>query len=106
LPRSYQELFQDFSATAVRVPTTIVRIGDLMWTTFPGEMFSNIGKRVKAASPATYAYLMGFTNGYIGYFPEQQAYAEGGYEVAVTHLDPASENIYLRALAQLLMRFR
>ncbi len=106
LPRRYRELFQDFSATTMRVPTTVVRIGDLMWTTFPGEMFHNIGEQVKAAMPATQTYLMGYTNGYIGYFPEQQAYAEGGYEVAVTHLDPASENIYLRALAQLLMRFR
>ncbi len=92
--------------TAVKVPTTVVRIGDLMWTTFPGEMFSNIGRQVKAASPATYAHVMGYTNGYIGYFPEQKAYAEGGYEVAVTHLDPAAERIYLRALAELLMRFR
>ncbi len=106
LPRIYRELFQDFSATAIRVPTTAVRIGDLMWTTFPGEMFSNIGKHVKAATPATHAYLMGYTNGYIGYFPERQAYAEGGYEVAVTHLDPASEITYLRAIAQLMMRFR
>jgi len=106
LPRQYRELFQDFTATVVQVPTTVVRIGDLMWTTFPGEMFSNIGRQVKAASPATYAHVMGYTNGYIGYFPEQKAYAEGGYEVAVTHLDPASERIYLRALAELLMHFR
>jgi hypothetical protein len=106
LPRRYRELLQDFTATAVKVPTTIVRIGDLMWTTFPGEIFSNIGKQVKAASPATYAHVMGYTNGSIGYFPEQKAYAEGGYEVAVTHLDPAAEKIYLRALARLMQRFR
>jgi neutral ceramidase len=106
LPRRYSELFQDFNETAVKVPTTAVRIGDLMWTTFPGEMFSNIGKQVKAASPASFPCLMGYTNGYIGYFPEQKAYAEGGYEVAVTHLDPASEHIYLRAIAKLMMRFR
>jgi hypothetical protein len=105
LPRRYEELVQDFTATAVVVPTTIVRIGDLMWTTFPGELFSNIGKQVKAASPATYAHFMGYTNGYIGYFPEQKAYAEGGYEVASTHLDPASERIYLRAVAELMKRF-
>jgi len=105
LPRQYRELFQDFTATAVKVPTTVVRIGDLIWTTFPGEMFSNIGKQVKAASPARDAYVMGYTNGYIGYFPERKAYAEGGYEVAVTHLDPAAESIYLRSLAKVFMRF-
>jgi len=49
---------------------------------------------------------MGYTNGSIGYFPEQKAYAEGGYEVASTHLDPASERIYLREIAELMKRFR
>jgi neutral/alkaline ceramidase-like enzyme len=106
LPRNYRELFQDFKATAITVPTTIVRIGDLMWTTFPGEMFSNIGKRVKAASPATFAHLMGYTDGYVGYFPEQKAYAEGGYEVASTHFDPQAERIYLKAIAAMMQRFR
>ena len=106
LPRQYRELFQDFTATAVKVPTTVVRLGDLMWTTFPGEMFSNIGKQVKAASPATFAHLMGYTNGSVGYFPEQKAYTDGGYEVAVTDFDPQSECIYLRAIAALMERFR
>jgi hypothetical protein len=106
LPRQYRELRENFANTVVMVPTTAVRIGDLMWVTFPGEMFSSIGKLVKAASPATCAHVMGYTNGSIGYFPEQKAYAEGGYEVAATHLDPASERIYLRELAELMKRFR
>ncbi len=105
LPRNYRELFQDFAASAITVPTTIIRIGDLMWTTFPGELFSNIGKQVKAASPATFAHLMGYTNGYVGYFPEQKAFAEGGYEVASTHFDPQAERIYLKAIAALMQRF-
>lgn len=106
LPRTYRELFDDFTHTSIPAPTTIVRMGDMMWTSFPGEMFSGIGKKVKAASPATYAHLMGYTNGYIGYFPERLAYADGGYEVAVTHLDPAAEAIYLRAITELMKRFR
>ncbi len=106
LPREYRELFEDFKKTSVNVPTTAVRIGNLMWVTFPGEMFSAIGKRVKAASPATYPHLMGYTGGYVGYFPEQKAYCEGGYEVASTHLDPAAERIYMRELTELLQRFR
>jgi hypothetical protein len=106
LPRQYRELFDDFTNTVVKVPTTAVRIADLMWVTFPGEMFSAIGKKVKQAAPATHAHLMGYTNGSLGYFPEQKAYAEGGYEVARTHFDPASEGIYLRQLAELLSRFR
>jgi len=62
LPRTYRELFDDFTHTSISAPTTIVRMGDIMWTTFPGETFSGIGKKVKAASQATYAHLMGYTN--------------------------------------------
>jgi hypothetical protein len=104
-PRNYSELYRDFTKTSVDLPTTAVRIGDLMWTTFPGEMFHNIGMQVKAASPATYAHLMGYTNGSVGYFPEQKAYSEGGYEVSRTHFDPQSEPIYLKAIAVLMQRF-
>jgi hypothetical protein len=106
LPRQYRELFDDFRNTAVTIPTAVVRIGDLMWVAFPGEMFSAIGKRVKAICPAAYPHIMGYTNGSVGYFPEQKAYAEGGYEVARTHMDPAAERIYMRELALLLRRFQ
>ncbi len=106
LPRQYRELFDDFTNTAVAVPTTAIRVGDLMWITFPGEMFHAIGMKVKAMAPAAYAHIMGYTNGSIGYFPEQTAYAEGGYEVASTHLDPAAERIYLREIAELMNRIR
>ncbi len=105
LPRQYAELFADFTKTTVTAPTTAVRIGDLMWITFPGEMFHAIGCQVRASAPATYAHVMGYTNGSVGYFPEQKAYAEGGYEVAATHLDPAAERIYLREIAELMKRF-
>ena len=102
LPRAYRELFKDFHKTVVPAPTTAVRIGPLMWVTFPGELFSAIGKRVKAACPAPHAHLMGYTNGDIGYFPTQAAFSEGGYEPAVSELDPVAEPIYLRQINELL----
>lgn len=106
LPRAYKELFEDFHNTAIHAPTTAVRMGDLMWVTFPGEMFHAIAQHVKLACPATHAFLMGYTNGYIGYFPEQKAFAEGGYEPAVSDLDPAAEGIYTRQIVEVLKRFR
>jgi neutral ceramidase len=105
LPRTYRDLMVDFHNTVVPVPTTAVRIGDLMWVSFPGEMFHAIGKKVKAACPASHAFLMGYTNGYVGYFCEQSAYAEGGYEPAVSNLDPTAEGIYLRQIGELVQKF-
>jgi len=105
LPRAYRELFTEFLKPTVTVPTTVVRMGDLMWVTFPGEMFHTIGKYVKAACPAPYAHLMGYTNGSIGYFPEQKAWSEGGYEPATSHLAPNAQPVYERAITELLRSF-
>lgn len=105
LPRAYRELFEDFTATTVPVTTTAARVGGVMWVTFPGEMFHAIGKRVKTACPAAVGHVIGYANGYIGYFPEQSAFAEGGYEPAASHLDPVAERTYLRELGGLLRGF-
>jgi hypothetical protein len=105
LPRAYKALFQDFRNTVVRAPTTVVRIGPLMWVTFPGELFSTIGKRVKAACPAQYSHVMGYANGSMGYFPTQEAYSQGGYEPATSDLDPTAEAVYMREIAALLKNF-
>lgn len=106
LPRGYRELFRDFRQTTVAVPTTAARIGDLTWVSFPGELFHEIGMMVKRASPSRMTFLAGYTNGRIGYFPTRKAYAEGGYEPAVSRLDPAAEPLYLRQVAKLLERLR
>lgn len=106
LPRAYRDLAANFQNPAIHAPTTVVRMGDLMWVTFPGEMFNAIGKFVKAASPAPYAHLMGYTNGSLGYFPEQKAFAEGGYEPSNSRLAPNAEPIYRREIAELMKHLR
>jgi neutral ceramidase len=106
LPRAYRELFQDFRQTAVDVPTIAVRLGDVTWVNFPGEMFHQIGQQVKRAAPTPIAFLASGTNGYIGYFPTQAAFSEGGYEPAASHLDPAAEQHYLKQIARLLAQLR
>ncbi len=105
LPRAYRDLFTEFRDPVIRAPTTVVQIGDLMWVTFPGELFHAIGKFVKAACPAPYAHFMGYTNGSIGYMPEQKAFAEGGYEPSVSRLAPVAEQVYKRAIVEMLREF-
>lgn len=52
----------------------------------PGELFNEIGKDIKLASPFSHTYILGCCNDYIGYIPTAQAYIEGGYEVQGTFL--------------------
>jgi len=106
LPRCYRDLYKDFRNTAVVAPTTAVRIDDLTWVNFPGEMFNEIGREVKRASPTPVTFLACCTNGSVGYFPTRSAFGEGGYEPVMSHLDPAAEQHYVRQITELLGRLR
>ncbi len=106
LPRAYRDLFSDFTQTVVKASTSAVRIGDCVWVNFPGEMFHQIGQRVRQMSPTPMTFLATCTNGSLGYMPTQQAYAEGGYEPGHSKLDPTAEAHYLRQAADLLWQLR
>lgn len=60
-----------------------VRLGDeLALLGVPGELFSEIGVQLKAASPAALTCVCAYTNATLGYLPSRRAIDEGGYEVA------------------------
>ena len=46
----------------------------------PGEPFTGIGRGLKEAGGWSLVLPTCVTNGYAGYFPMNDAYAEGGYE--------------------------
>ena len=58
-----------------------VRLGDALLVTTPGETFVEIGLAIKAASPLPNTFVLGYTNGNVGYIQTAAAFGEGGYEV-------------------------
>jgi hypothetical protein len=65
------------------------RIGDLALATASGEIFNQIGRRIKEGSPFVETFFVGYLNGSIGYVPVREAYSEGGYEVThACQVDP------------------
>jgi len=58
-----------------------LRIGDIAWVGIPGECFTRIGIEIKRRSPFRYTFIAGLANDYIGYIPDEPAYALGGYQV-------------------------
>ncbi|NUP98731.1 MAG: neutral/alkaline non-lysosomal ceramidase N-terminal domain-containing protein [Armatimonadetes bacterium] len=60
-----------------------LRLGDVLLVTAEGELFSEFGLRIVAESPAPVTIVVGYANGYQGYFPTRAAWAEGGYEPSV-----------------------
>ena len=61
----------------------VIRIGDIAFTGFPYELFSEIGMRINKAVPDLNILSLSNTNGSKGYFPTQDQLCRGGYEVTM-----------------------
>jgi len=59
--------------------TTLVIDGDLALVGMPGEIFVQFQTDLKARSPIKDTFLVGYTNGFYGYFPTIRDAAAGGY---------------------------
>ena len=68
-----------------------VAIGDTALISFPGELFNEIGQKVRKQSPFKYTYFVDCANNYVGYYPTKKAIAEGGYAVKTRNCDDTAE---------------
>jgi neutral ceramidase len=103
-PKKYGEVMKDFVNTTIAVPTTVIRIDEFTWVTFPGELFHEIGQTIKAGTHARYPFIVGYSNGSLGYLPTQQSHSEGGYEPWATRFDPSAEKIFVKGVENMLIR--
>ncbi len=74
--------YDRFGRSGSAVPTRLSMLslgGQWAMLGLPGEPFVELGLNFKQWAPVPYAYLVGYTNGYAGYFPTLQAHREGGY---------------------------
>ena len=101
-PLKYGAVVADFRNTTIDVPTTAIKIDQFTWVTFPGELFHEIGQKIKLSTHSKYPFIVGYCNGVLGYLPTQQAHSEGGYEPWSTQFDPVTEKIYLKGVQALL----
>ena len=70
--------------------------------TFPGELYTEIGRRIKGQSPFTPTCLVGLAGGDVGYVPTAQAIREGGYAEQMRRVDEAAEQIVVEQSLALL----
>ena len=67
---------QDF----VEAEVMAVSVGDALLVGLPGEIFTEFGRQVRAASPFAHTLVVELANGCHGYVPTEQAFPGGGYE--------------------------
>jgi hypothetical protein len=89
-------------APPAKVVLTVGRVGQVAFVGFGGEMFNEIGRKIKQGSPFPCTLVITHCNGSAGYLPVRRAYLEGGYEVQSSPFGPAAaEQIVKEALRML-----
>jgi len=59
-----------------------MQLGDVAIVALTGEVFVELALEIDARSPYQQTIVLGYTNGCIGYVPNEEAYPYGGYEVS------------------------
>ncbi|MBX9582272.1 MAG: hypothetical protein K2X87_18365 [Gemmataceae bacterium] len=90
------------------VEVQVISLGDdLAWVSLPGEVFVDLGLKIKAGSPFRQTMIAELANGSIGYVPTRVAYSEGNYEVVSARCAAGSGELLVdSAVKQLRAQFK
>lgn len=102
LAGAYQTLNLAEKGDYIELELQAVSIGDIVYQGVPGELFSDIGRRIAGVSPFKQTYISALTNGSAGYFPTKEAFTEGGYESKNNPFTSELEDILVNSAEKLL----
>ena len=109
LERIKQQIKTSTYPKSIRFTASLLTLGSETAIVFlPGEVFAEIGIKIKNLSPFKHTFVITFANGCAGYIPTRAAYAAGGYEPFLAPLfygmpeyEPSVENALLSGIARL-----
>ena len=81
---------------------TVARVGNMAFVGLGGEVFNEIGKAIKTASPFPHTIVVTHCNGAGGYVPTKQSYPDGGYEVTTSPFLPEAAEMLTQEAVRLL----
>ncbi len=79
-----------------------VRIGDAVMVTFPCEVFSEIGLKVKQQSPMKKTFVIGIAGAMGGYLPTADEFKEEGYAGLISPFSPKAEQSLIDSSIQMI----
>jgi len=82
----------------VEVRLSAIKIGNIIFAGVNGEVFNQIGVKVKNQSPYTNTFILTHCNGSCGYLVSDEAIPEGGYEVRSTSVQSGAEKGIIEGL--------
>jgi len=87
-------------ATAFNV--TAARVGDIAFVGLGGEVLTEIGMSIKAASPYKFTFVITHCNGAAGYIAPEHLYIEGGYEISSSPFSPKAADMVVKQAVKML----
>jgi hypothetical protein len=84
----------------IEVEVQAIAVDGTVLISVPGELFTELGRQVQAASPFDQTVLVGLANDSIGYIPPRACFAEGGFEVEACPLKPGAGELLRDALIE------
>lgn len=82
-----------------------IRLGEVAFVVAPYEMFDDTGLYIRENSPFTMTFILGYTNGRLGYIPSKPCIDHGCYEYEGSYYEAgtaeALAEAYLQMLSQL-----
>jgi hypothetical protein len=81
---------------------TVARIGDIGFVGIGCEVLTEIGMKIKAASPSKQTFVITHCNGAAGYLPPAELYIEGGYEIRSSPFAPDAADIVIKQAVKML----
>jgi hypothetical protein len=85
-----------------RLNLTVARVGDIAFVGIGCEMLTEIGMKIKAASPCKHTFVVTHCNGAAGYLPPAELYIEGGYEIKSSPFAPDAADIVVKQAVKML----
>ncbi len=80
------------------------RIGETVFFSLPGEIFSEIALAIKKQSPFKNSLPVGLTNGYYAYMPTKEEFIDGDYEVDGSKYSPEAGDELVKATVNVIKK--
>lgn len=84
------------------IPLTVIGVGGVVFVGFGGEAFTSYGQKMRDLCPDKFVVSAVCANGYEGYLPTAEAFAQGGYEACSSHFMPTLEEEIVGAAREML----
>jgi neutral ceramidase len=93
-------------APVVPLVLSVIAIGDVAWVHVPVELFTDVGRRIRARSPFPVTRVVGYADDYRGYLVDEAAYEASSYEALSTFFRPEAADLLAKAAQQILEEIR